>query len=386
MQSKPLEIYLHIPFCERKCRYCDFLSFPADDSVKKEYTDAMICEIESKAEGLKSYEVTSVFFGGGTPSTLPGGEILRIMEALRGHFLIPEDAEISLECNPGTITREKLLCYREGGINRLSIGVQSVKDRELEMLGRIHTYSEFLESYDLCRKEGFKNINLDIISGLPLQKIDDYLETVRTVLRLRPEHISVYSLMVEEGTDFFGLYGEDEKVRRAGGTPMLLPTEEAEREMYHRTGELLRSSGYHRYEISNYAKSGFECRHNLGYWRRREYLGLGLGAASLLSETRFSNTGELSEYLAFDFSPRNEEKLSKMDCMEEFMFLGLRETDGIKKAEFYKRFGIPIRNVYGKVLDEMAQKGLLLETETNVFLSEKGIDVSNTVMSAFLLD
>ena len=386
MQSKPLEIYLHIPFCERKCRYCDFLSFPADDSVKKEYTDAMIREIESKAEGLKSYEVTSVFFGGGTPSILPAGEIPRIMEALRAHFSISEDAEISLECNPGTITREKLLSYRECGVNRLSIGVQSVKDRELEMLGRIHTYSEFLEGYDLCRKEGFKNINLDIISGLPLQKIDDYLETIRTVLRLRPEHISVYSLMVEEGTDFFGLYGEDEKVRRSGGTPMLLPTEEAEREMYHRTGELLRSSGYHRYEISNYAKSGFECRHNLGYWRRREYLGLGLGAASLLSETRFSDTGELSEYLAFDFSPRNEEKLSKKDCMEEFMFLGLRETNGVEKAEFYKRFRISIRNVYGKVLDEMAQKGLLVETETNVFLSEKGIDVSNTVMSAFLLD
>lgn len=384
--SKPLEIYLHIPFCEKKCRYCDFLSAPADEETKRAYTDALIREMKSKSESLSDHEVVSLFFGGGTPSALPEGEIVRIMESLRKTFFITEDAEITLESNPGTLTREKLSAYRSCGINRLSIGVQSASDRELEMLGRIHKYADVLESYDYARKEGFQNINFDLISGLPGQKTEDYLRNIRTILRLRPEHISVYSLMIEEGTDFFGLYGEDEKTRRQGGTPMLLPTEEAEREMYHRTKEILEKSGYLRYEISNYAKNGFECRHNLGYWRRTEYLGLGLGAASLLSDTRFSNTRELQEYLEFDFSPRNEDKLSKKNCMEEFMFLGLRETGGVSKAEFYRQFGIPIRNAYGNVIDEMVSKGLLAETETNMLLTGNGIDVSNVVMSSFLLD
>ncbi len=385
-ELKPLELYVHIPFCVRKCRYCDFLSAPADKSTQEAYMLALLREMEKKAPDFKGRSVTSLFYGGGTPSILSAGQIQRMQEELQSLFSFAEDAEVTLECNPGTLSREKLAIYKGCGINRLSIGVQSANDRELEMLGRVHTYSDFLESYDQARKAGFQNINLDLISGLPGQTLLQHEKNVKSLMRLRPEHISVYSLMIEEGTDFFGLYGEDEKARRAGKTPMLLPSEELELAMSRRTKELLESCGYHQYEISNYARGDFECRHNLGYWRRTDYLGLGLGAASLLGNRRFSNTKELPEYLSYDFAPYGEEQLSKKSCMEEFMFLGLREISGIRKADFYRQFGVTVGNVYESALTDMAAKGLLEETEERVFLTEAGLAVSNVVMSAFLLD
>ncbi len=379
-------IYLHIPFCAAKCRYCDFLSAPASEETKEDYVRVLLQEIKEKAPAYQNRTVTSVFFGGGTPSTLKAGGIADLMDQIRAHFQVSADAEITIECNPGTLTREKLAIYKGCGINRLSMGVQSADNAALKLLGRIHTYEDFLESFELARKTGFKNINLDIISGLPMQKEGDYEKSLKKLLRLRPEHLSVYSLLIEEGTDFYRMYGEDAKIREQGGEPKLLPSEETERNIVHRTVALLAESGYHQYEISNFARNGKESRHNLGYWRRNEYLGLGLGAASLIENRRFHNTRELTDYLKYDFSPQDEEVIDKKGQMEETMFLGLREIRGVEKAEFYRRFGVTMRNVYGKVIDEMASDGLLLETEKNVRLSERGLDVANYVMAAFLLD
>lgn len=379
-------IYLHIPFCAAKCRYCDFLSAPASEETKEDYVRVLLQEIKEKAPAYQNRTVTSVFFGGGTPSTLKAGGIADLMDQIRAHFQVSADAEITIECNPGTLTREKLAIYKGCGISRLSMGVQSADNAALKLLGRIHTYEDFLESFELARKTGFKNINLDIISGLPMQKEGDYEKSLKKLLRLRPEHLSVYSLLIEEGTDFYRMYGEDAKIREQGGEPKLLPSEETERNIVHRTAALLAESGYHQYEISNFARNGKESRHNLGYWRRNEYLGLGLGAASLIENRRFHNTRELEDYLKYDFSPQDEEVIDKKGQMEETMFLGLREIRGVEKAEFYRRFGVVMRNVYGKVIDEMASDGLLLETEKNVRLSERGLDVANYVMAAFLLD
>lgn len=379
-------IYLHIPFCAAKCRYCDFLSAPASEETKEDYVRVLLQEIKEKAPAYQNRTVTSVFFGGGTPSTLKAGGIADLMDQIRAHFQVSADAEITIECNPGTLTREKLAIYKGCGINRLSMGVQSADNAALKLLGRIHTYEDFLESFELARKTGFKNINLDIISGLPSQKEGDYEKSLKKLLRLRPEHLSVYSLLIEEGTDFYRMYGEDAKIREQGGEPKLLPSEETERNIVHRTAALLAESGYHQYEISNFARNGKESRHNLGYWRRNEYLGLGLGAASLIENRRFHNTRVLTDYLKYDFSPQDEEVIDKKGQMEETMFLGLREIRGVEKAEFYRRFGVTMRNVYGKVIAEMASDGLLLETEKNVRLSERGLDVANYVMAAFLLD
>lgn len=386
MKNDALEIYLHIPFCAAKCRYCDFLSAPADRSTQDAYVKALLREIGEKACSFSDRRVTTIFFGGGTPSVLAAGAVAELMEMLGRSFAIADDAEITLECNPGTLSREKLTIFRGCGINRLSIGVQSANNRELAMLGRIHTYEDFLINYEQARKTGFQNINLDLICGLPGQRIKDFEKSLKTVLRLRPEHVSVYSLMIEEDTDFYRLYGDDERTRQSGGKPLLLPDEETERMMYHRTREMLTENGYLQYEISNFAKMGYSCRHNRGYWHRTEYLGLGLGASSLLCDVRSHVTRELSEYLAYDFAPREETKIDRQGRMEEFMFLGLRETEGVEKAEFYRQFGVTMRNVYGEALDKMAENGLLTETDRTVALTEAGVDVANFVMAQFLLD
>lgn len=362
---KPLELYLHIPFCIQKCNYCDFLSAPSCAGERKIYVESLCQKIRSYKDLAKAYHVVSIFVGGGTPSLLLSKQIEQIFEAVRETFVIDSDAEISLEANPGTVTEEKLQAYRNCGINRLSIGLQSAKDRELKRLGRIHTYEEFLWTYELARKAGFLNINVDLMSGIPLQTLADWEETLHEVARLKPEHISAYSLIVEEGTPFYERYGNGKHLEE-------LPDEETERKMYYRTREILESYGYHRYEISNYARLGYECRHNLGYWNRTEYLGIGTGAASLIREERW-NEGEIPE------------KLDRKAQMEETMFLGLRTMKGVSKAEFAKTYQQTMESVYGKVLEEMQKKGLLLVGEDQVCLTDAGIDVSNYVMSEFLL-
>lgn len=379
---RELELYIHIPFCVKKCAYCDFLSGPASDSKVEEYVRALVTEIGYYQEFSKKYEVSTVFFGGGTPSLLTGEQMQRIMDALRQSFLFREAVEITMEANPGTVTVEKLRAYQKAGINRLSFGLQSVNNEELKLLGRIHTYEEFLESYEAARNAGFQNINVDLISAIPKQTIRSWEQTLQTIIRLQPEHISAYSLIVEEGTPFAKLYGEGYEMEH------LLPTEEEERRMYERTEELLWEAGYHRYEISNYAKEGYECEHNLGYWERKEYLGLGLGASSLIEETRFSNTEVMEEYLQNVKNPqllrKGQEGLDRQEQMEEFVFLGLRKMKGIREERFADLFGEDIWNCYGDNLKRMIQEGLLEKEEGALRLTRKGIDISNYVFAEIL--
>lgn len=362
---RPLELYLHIPFCVKKCNYCDFLSAPSCAREREEYVESLCQKIRSYKDLAKAYHVVSIFVGGGTPSLLLPKQIEQIFEAVRESFTLDLDVEISLEANPGTVTKEKLQTYRNCGINRLSIGLQSVKKQELNCLGRIHTYEDFLATYELARQAGFLNINVDLMFGIPLQTLADWEDTLHEVARLEPEHISAYSLIVEEGTAFYERYGNGEHLEE-------LPDEETERKMYDRAREILESYGYHRYEISNYARPGYECRHNLGYWKRTEYLGIGTGAASLIREERW-NEGEVPE------------KLDRKAQMEETMFLGLRTMEGVSKAAFAKTYQQTMESVYGKVLEEMQKKGLLFVGEDRVRLTDAGIDVSNYVMSEFLL-
>ena len=381
---RELELYIHIPFCVKKCAYCDFLSGPASNQQIEEYVQALIEEIRYYKEFAKNYEVSTVFWGGGTASLLTGEQMKALMETLGQTFFIRQNAEITMEANPGTVTVEKLRAYQKAGINRISFGLQSVDNEELKMLGRIHTYEEFLESYEAARKAGFQNINVDLISAIPKQTVSSWEQTLQTIISLQPEHISAYSLIVEEGTPFAKLYGEGCELEH------LLPSEEEERRMYERTEELLQEAGYHRYEISNYAKEGDECQHNLGYWERKEYLGLGLGASSLIEETRFHNTDEMEEYLRDANNPillrREQEKLDRQEQMEEFVFLGLRKIRGIQEEKFAEMFGEDIWDCYGKNLERVIKEGLLEREEGVLRLTRKGIDVSNYVFYEILSD
>lgn len=367
---RPLELYLHIPFCVQKCKYCDFLSAPAPAGERREYVESLCRQIRKYHELAKAYHVVSIFIGGGTPSLLESCQMERIAEAVRETFLLEEDVEFTIEANPGTLTMEKLETYRKLGVNRLSLGLQSADNDELKRLGRIHTYEEFLESFRLARQAGFGNINVDLMSGIPGQTLTGFEHTLKTVAELGPEHISAYGLIIEEGTPFYEMYGEKgrERAQHAGE----LPDEETERKMYHRTREILEGYGFLRYEISNYAKPGFSCRHNLGYWDRTEYLGIGTGAASLIGHERWN---------------QGEEKitLSMQDEMEEYMFLGLRKMEGVSRRRFRTLFGCEMETVYGQVLENMQKKNLLECAGDFVRLTEFGIDVSNYVMSEFLL-
>lgn len=362
---RPLELYIHIPFCERKCKYCDFLSAPSTVKERKKYVKSLCRKIRSYGELAKAYVVVTIFVGGGTPSILLPEQMEEIFTAIRGTFLIEESAEITIEMNPGTVNREKLVAYRRCGINRLSIGLQSADNEELRILGRIHTYEEFLDTYHMARAEGFDNINIDLMSAIPGQTLVSFEKTLKNVARLKPEHISAYSLIIEEGTPFYERYGE-------GNHDDELPDEETERRMYQMTKELLGRYGYVRYEISNYARPGYECRHNLGYWDRTEYLGIGSGAASLMDNRRWIE-GEQSE------------ELTVQNQMEEYMFLGLRKMQGVSIRKFHEIFGRSITEVYGEVLKDMTKKGLLEIEEDYVRLTDYGIDVSNYVMSGFLM-
>lgn len=369
------ELYIHIPFCVRKCAYCDFLSAPGSEEAKASYTKALLREIE--AVKTEKREVSSIFVGGGTPSALSPSLMGDIFEKIHESFSVAQDAEITIEANPGTLSKEKLFLYKNAGINRLSLGLQSPEEAELKSLGRIHTYEEFLESFSLAREAGFQNINVDLMCALPDQTYEGWIRNLRTVAALHPEHISAYSLIIEEGTPF-------------AKRKLNLPDEDTEYRMYEDTAGILEEYGYEQYEISNYAKKGLVCRHNIGYWTRKEYLGLGLGTASLWGNQRFSNTSDFSAYLKESGSPEkireNRETLSLEDEMSEFMFLGLRMTEGVSKAEFLESFGTPIESVYGKVLDKYKNMGLLEEKEGRIFLTRAGIHVSNGVMAEFLLE
>lgn len=411
-----ISIYVHIPFCIKKCAYCDFLSFPSDDETISRYVDCLCNEIEKSQ--VEDRDVYSVFFGGGTPSILDGNQINQIMLKIIGRFNLLPDCEITIECNPGTATLEKLSSFYNSGINRLSIGLQSSNDEELKNIGRIHNYNQFLETYKMARDVGFENINIDIMSALPGQSIESYRDTLTKVVTLKPEHVSAYSLIIEEGTDFWGIYGDDACVSKTVTNIPKLPDEDAERAMYYMTKEVLDQFGYHRYEISNYALEGYECKHNKVYWTGGEYVAFGIGASSYMKGVRYNNISSVTEYMdiwgtSYGMSELDERcvseyddtdatadgahnlhgsahtdinVLSKKDRMEEYMFVGLRLMEGVSINRWKELFSCDINEVYGEVITSYVKRGMLAVDGDRIRLTDRGIDVSNVVLADFLLD
>ena len=382
-----LSIYIHIPFCIKKCLYCDFLSFPASEGDKETYAAALLKEIETEASRYEERVVDTVFLGGGTPSILQTAHIEKIMDTLKNFYRFSTNPEITIEVNPCTVDKEKLRRYKASGINRLSIGAQSVQDSELRALGRIHNAADFFAAFHMAREAGFDNINVDLMSALPGQTTERYLETLLKVTDLKPEHISAYSLIIEEGTPFFDIYGEKEG---ENGAERGLPSEEEERRMYEETGKRLEEAGYCRYEISNYALKGRECRHNTACWKRYDYAGFGLGASSMVENIRWKNTARMQTYLhAYGEGKtcgniKNEiQRQSRAEQMEEFMFLGLRLTEGVSRAAFLEAFHEDMDNIYGPVLGQLLKNGLI-DTGERVKLTSYGRDISNYVMAQFL--
>lgn len=405
--KKPLSVYIHIPFCIKKCKYCDFLSFPVGKTCmdgygmfRRKYVESLCEEIESYAHLAETHNINTIYIGGGTPSVLDPDEITVIMDTVRRIFDIDEGAEISIEVNPGTLTSAKAKEYIANGINRMSIGLQSAQSDELKALGRIHNYDQFIAAFDMAREAGFRNINIDLMSDIPGQSMRSYLDTLEKVLRCRPEHISSYSLIVEEGTPLAAdrtLLGQ-------------IPDEDVDRQMYEATNKLLDTGGYHRYEISNYARSGYECRHNIVYWTLGEYIGVGIGAASFLYGRRYTNTANIEDYVdamerhkelvTFGDPIENagkardilehmrivEEELDSDRLMEEYMFLGLRMISGVSAGKFNDYFGRSIYDVYGTVIDKYTASGHLEDDHGLIRLTPKGIDVSNTILADFLID
>ena len=370
-------IYIHIPFCVKKCLYCDFLSFSNMENKLSEYVEALLREIKSI-----QYEKTidSIFFGGGTPSIMNSSYVEQIMEGLNNQFNISMDCETTMEVNPATLSMDKLNGYVKAGVNRISIGMQSTNDDELKLLGRIHKYNDFLEAYDEVRNAGIKNVNVDIMSAIPGQTLKSYERTLDRITKLKPEHISSYSLIVEEGTPFYEMNSK--------GT-LMLPNEDDERIMYHMTKDILKDLGYSRYEISNYSLDGYESRHNIKYWTRQDYIGLGLGASSLVNNYRYNNSSDIKDYIMNAGSEKikqNVELLTRKDIMEEYMYLGLRMMRGINKDKFIKEFGVSLEKIYGNVIEKLEKEKLVKNSDESLVLTELGVDVSNMVLAEFLLD
>ncbi len=384
---RDLSIYIHIPFCVRKCLYCDFLSYAASAAEMKSYVNLLLRQIKAESVFYRDHRVVSVFLGGGTPSLLPAEEVGGILRAVRENYRMADEVETTIECNPGTAAAEKLKDYITYGINRLSIGLQSTKNEELARIGRIHNYETFLNTYQAAREAGFTNINIDLMAALPGQSIASYRESLERVTALLPEHISAYSLILEEGTP---LYDRREQYH--------FPTEEEDRNMYQMTKEYLGEKGYQRYEISNYAREGFACRHNQVYWQRGDYVGFGLGAASMVRDVRWSMPESMGAYQDYvEGMPVRVDNLSYrhfpgayvltiQEQMEEFMFLGLRMMCGVDCRTFDDKFGQEMEAVYGPVIAQMMSQGLIQKEGGRIKLTDRGIDVSNYVMAEFLFE
>ncbi|MBO4863814.1 MAG: oxygen-independent coproporphyrinogen III oxidase [Eubacterium sp.] len=396
---KPLSIYVHIPFCKHKCIYCDFLSF--DDrttTTQIQYINALTSEIRMYKPYAERFIVKTIYIGGGTPSILDEAMIGKILETIKHIFKVDRFPEITIEANPGTIKYTDLISYREYGINRISIGLQSADAELLRRLGRIHDFDQFLQGFEAARRAGFENISVDIMSGLPGQDMHTLVDTITQVCEMGPEHISVYSLQVEEGTP---LYERDD-------LRSLIPSEDADREMYQMTKKVLKSYGYNRYEFSNYSKPGYESRHNTVYWTGGQYIGLGVGASSFFKGQRFSNIKDIDSYIDICEDIRDEltrdtdrnrlydsatqvlrtnvETMFVNSRIEEFMYLGLRMTAGVSRAEFKERFNRDIFDLYGEVINKYTDQGFMQADENRVWLTDPGIDVSNYILADFLLD
>lgn len=381
-----LMLYVHIPFCERKCNYCDFVSFNAKYDVIDAYIMKLLEEIESKSYLANGYEISSIYIGGGTPSFIDKKYIAFIMESLYKHYKVDSDAEISIEGNPNSLNSEKLKAYMGLGINRLSIGLQSANDDELKILGRVHNYNDFLNAYNSAIHVGFKNINIDIINGIPFQTPDTYKKTLKAVLMLNIKHISIYNLIIENGTPFKTMLAENK---------IALPLETDIVKMDEITRELTDYYRLHRYEISNYGKDGFECRHNLGYWSDVPYLGFGLNSSSYIKNLRLKNKVRFNDYIALDYKNymlsdnqnRYYDEINMIDekeHMNEYTMLGFRKTTGINIDDFYKTFNKEFEEIYKANIKYYRSMELLCKKENNYFLSDKGLDISNKIIADFM--
>lgn len=373
---KKIGIYIHIPFCKRKCAYCDFVSFSGKQSLISKYIESLKKEIFDCKLNKKDYKVETIYFGGGTPSFIESKYIVSILNLLREKFNVSKNAEITIEVNPGTVDKEKLQNYYNSGINRISIGLQSTNSQLLKLVGRIHSYKQFLEVYNFAQEVGFKNINVDLMIGLPVQTLQDVEKDVERICTLNPKHISVYSLIVEEGTRI------EEKIKNK---ELYLPSEELERKMYWKVKNTLQEKGYKHYEISNFAKKGYESKHNLACWNQEEYIGFGLASHSYINGKRYSNTIDFEEY--FDYPENSKimhEEQAKEDTMKEYMLLGLRKIEGVKISEFKNKF---IENPIYKYRDELNKlctQGLIEIEVDNIKLTDKGIDLANIVWEEFI--
>lgn len=377
---KHLSLYIHIPFCIKKCLYCDFPSYGGCESIFDDYVNSLINEIRETKESFSDYNIKSIFLGGGTPSILPPKLTGKIMDTVFNCFNIDNNCEITTEANPKTVDEFKLREYKAMDINRISFGVQAWQNNILKSLGRIHTIDDFIKNIAQARDIGFKNINADIMFALPNQNLYDWEETLEKIIKLNPTHISAYSLIIEDNTVFGKMYDQ-------GG---LKPCdEELDRKMYYMAKEMLNDKGYNQYEISNFAKEGFECYHNKVYWRCDEYIGYGLGSHSYFNGKRFNNTYDIEKYIGskgkYSVIKENIEKLKIEDMYAEFMFMGLRMTKGIEKQRFFERFNKSVFDVYGNEIKHLKELNLINETDTNIMLTEKGIDVSNTVFEKFII-
>lgn len=377
---KHLSLYIHIPFCIKKCLYCDFPSYGGCESIFDDYVNALINEIRETKESFSDYNIKSIFLGGGTPSILSPKLTGKIMDTVFNCFNIDNNCEITTEANPKTVDEFKLREYKAMDINRISFGVQAWQNNILKSLGRIHTIDDFIKNIAEARDIGFKNINADIMFALPNQTLSDWEETLEKIIKLNPTHISAYSLIIEDGTVFGKMYDEGN----------LKPCDEVlDRKMYYMAKEMLSDKGYNQYEISNFAKEGFECYHNKVYWRCDEYIGYGLGSHSYFNEKRFNNTYDIEKYISskgkYSVIKENIEKLKTEDMYAEFMFMGLRMTKGIEKQRFFERFNKSVFDVYGNEIKHLKELNLINETDTNIMLTEKGVDVSNTVFEKFII-
>lgn len=373
--NNKISLYIHIPFCKQKCLYCDFPSYCGKEDLMVRYVKAISKELER----LQYTQIKTIFIGGGTPTYL-SLEALNVLSDSLSKLNLSSDIEFTIEGNPGTFTKDKLIIFKRMGVNRLSIGLQAAQDSLLRKIGRIHSFQEFLDSFNLARNVGFNNINIDLMFGLPNQTLENWIETLEEVLKLNPEHISCYSLIVEEGTPFYGMYN-DGKIE--------LPNEDIERKMYYETLKILNERGYLQYEISNYSKIGKECKHNLVYWNLEEYIGVGSGAHSYIGGKRFSNPVIIEEYIESvennKFTKINAHKNSFEDEVEEFLFMGLRKIEGISLKKFEEKFKKNIYLIYGDIIDKNRKRDLLEIVEGSLRLTKKGIELSNEVMSDFIL-
>lgn len=379
--KEAIGLYIHIPFCKRKCNYCDFPSYAGKEGEYTVYVEALEQEIFARREALQGCEVKTIFFGGGTPTVLSATLLQQLMTALFDTFTVQEDAEITIEANPGTLDSAMVQALRSMGFNRLSIGLQAWQNVILEQLGRIHTIEEFQENFHGARQAGFDNISVDLMFALQGQTLSQWMETLESVIDLSPEHISAYSLIIEEGTQFFD--GVEKGV-------FIPASEELDREMYHYAVGRLGAEGYHQYEISNFAKGGYESRHNKIYWETTPYLGFGLGAHSYFEGQRFHNTYDFEAYCKAQGNlvslVQERSPVSFEDKIEEYLFLGLRMTEGIAFGQFEKDFGVTLHSLFAQTIKSLEADGLLAVSDEGIRLSPRGIDLSNLVFQHFLLD